>query len=186
MVEGPTGERSITDDATGHGHLARASGGATVKRIITPTLESMGFDLVRIALGGKTRLRLQVMIERCDRREVSVDDCTAVSHALSALLDVEDPIADAYVLEVSSAGLDRPLVRLSDFERFAGSQARLETAELIAGRRRYRGILGGIVEGRVRIAVEGEDYEVPFAAITTAKLVPTDEEFAASLKQRLS
>lgn len=186
MVEGPTAERSITDDATGHEHLARASGGAAVERIVTPTLEGMGFDLVRIALGGKTRPRLQVMIERRDRREVSVDDCAAVSHALSALLDVEDPIADAFVLEVSSAGLDRPLVRLSDFERFAGSQARLETAELIAGRRRYRGILGGVVEDRVRIAVEGEDYEIPFAAITTAKLVPTDEEFAASLKQRLS
>ena len=183
MVQGPT---AASIDATGDERLSRASGSAAVERIVTPTLEGMGFDLVRIALGGKVHARLQVMVERRDRRDVSVDDCAELSRALSALLDVEDPIAGAYVLEVSSPGLDRPLVRLTDFERFAGRPARFETAELIAGRRRYRGTLRGVVEDRVRIVVDGEDYEIPFAAITTAKLVSTDEDFTASLKRRLS
>ena len=109
--------------------------------IVTPVIEGLGFELVRIRLmGGKTRT-LQIMADRPDGG-IEVDDCGEISTAVSAVLDVEDPIEDNYILEVSSPGIDRPLTRLKDFEMWKGWEARIETTELIDGRRRFKGTLG--------------------------------------------
>ncbi len=146
-----------------------------IEQLIAPTVEGMGFSIVRIQLSGGERLQLQVMAERQDGQAMVVDDCADLSRAISAILDVEDPIANAYTLEVSSPGIDRPLVRLRDFERFAGHEARIETNVSVNGRRRFRGRLLGIEGDVVRVSVEGEDIEVPFSAISKAKLVLTEE-----------
>lgn len=146
-----------------------------IEQLIAPTVEGMGFSIVRAQLSGGDRLQLQVMVERQDGQAMVVDDCADLSRAISAILDVEDPIADAYTLEVSSPGIDRPLVRLRDFERFAGHEARIETNVSVNGRRRFRGRLLGIEGDVVRVSVEGEDIDVPFSAISKAKLVLTEE-----------
>lgn len=143
--------------------------------LIAPALEDMGFGLVRARLmGGDTRRTLQIMIDRLDERGLSVEDCADASRALSAVLDVEDPITEAYTLEVSSPGIDRPLTRPRDFERFAGHEAKIELAELLDGRRRFRGILGGIEDETVWVDTDTERFGIPFAAIGDAKLVLTD------------
>lgn len=153
-----------------------------IEDLIGPSLAAMGYELVRARLSGRDRPVLQVMIERNDRQPLTVEACAEASRAISAILDVEDPIRGSYVLEVSSPGIDRPLVRLADFDRFAGHVARLELAAPIEGRRRFRGRLLGTVGERVRL-VEDEakgTVEVPFEAIQSAKLVLTDELIAAS------
>lgn len=146
----------------------------------------MGFDLVRVMLSGGQRPTLQVMIERLDHEPVTLDHCAEVSHALSALLDVEDPLPGAYHLEVTSPGVDRPLVRRADFERFAGFEARLETEQPIEGRRRFRGRLLGLAGADVRLVLPEGEYAIPFDAIKKAKLVLTDELLAAAQKERRS
>ena len=153
-----------------------------VSGLITGTLEAMGFELVRIRLTGGARPVLQVMAERADGGAMTVDDCVEISHGISVLLDTEDPIAGAFTLEVSSPGIDRPLTRLRDFERFAGFEARIETRKAIAGRRRFKGRLRGIVEGTegmVSIDLADGPVELPFDAIAKADLVLTDELIAA-------
>ncbi|MCB9946895.1 MAG: ribosome maturation factor RimP [Rhodospirillaceae bacterium] len=160
-----------------------------IARMIGPSLDAMGYELVRVMVSGQHHMKLQVMVERSDRAGMTVDDCADVSRAVSALLDVEDPIRGPYTLEVSSPGIDRPLTRLGDFDRFAGHLARVETVLPIEGRRRFKGRLIGVEGDRVRLALRGEGGEaaedigevaVPFAAIQKAKLVLTDELIAAS------
>lgn len=144
----------------------------------------MGFELVRVQLYGGGRPRLQVMAEPADpNRPMTVEDCAEISHAISAVLDVADPIAGSYVLEVSSPGIDRPLVKLADFARFAGFEARVETREAVVGRRRFRGLLRGVRGERVLLAVDGEEIEIPFALIQRAKLVLTEALLAAAQRQ---
>jgi len=151
-----------------------------IETLIAPSLEAMGYRLVRVAVtGGRRAQVLQVMAERTDDRPMSVEDCTEVTHTVSALLDVEDPIAHAYVLEVSSPGIDRPLVRREDYERFRGYEAKLELAAPIEGRRRFRGKLLGVEADRVRLNLGTEVVELPLAHIQRAKLVLTDELLAA-------
>jgi ribosome maturation factor RimP len=154
-----------------------------IERMVAPTVEAMGFRVVRVQLSGKDSMRLQVMVEREDERPIQVDDCAAVSRAISAVLDVEDPIAGTYTLEVSSPGIDRPLVRLGDFQRFVGFEARVETARPIDGRRRFRGRLLGVAGESVRMAVEGAEVALPYDDIQRAKLVLTDELIAATGKR---
>lgn len=151
-----------------------------VEQLIAPTVDAMGFEIVRVRLSGKETRQLQVMIERQDGAAITVDHCAEISRAVSALLDVDDPIQGAYTLEVSSPGLDRPLVRRKDFERFAGFEARAETVRPIDGRRRFRGRLVGIDGDVVRMEVDGESVELPFPDIQKAKLVLTDELIAAA------
>ena len=151
-----------------------------VQRIIAPTISAMGYEVVRVQLSGGRRPVLQVMAERTDGAPMTVDDCADISRTVSALLDVEDPIAGAYHLEVSSPGIDRPLTRLKDFERFAGHEARIETRALIDGRRRFKGVLRGVAGEVVRMETEdGAVTELPFAGILRAKLVLTDALIAA-------
>jgi ribosome maturation factor RimP len=153
---------------------------ARIETLIAPSLEAMGYRLVRVAVtGGRRAVVLQVMAERIDDKPMGVDDCTEVTHTVSALLDVEDPIESAYVLEVSSPGIDRPLVRREDYERFRGHEAKLELSAPIDGRRRFRGKLLGIEADRVRVNLGAEVVELPLASIQRAKLVLTDELLAA-------
>lgn len=167
--------------------LAKSPMDEKIAALIGPSVEGMGFRLVRVRLMGGRRPTLQIMAERPDGT-MEVDDCAEVSRMISALLDVEDPIDREYLLEVSSPGIDRPLTRLEDFERYAGFEAKLETQDLIDGRKRFRGALLGVEDQDVKIRVEadGETAEIalPFEALLDAKLVLTDELIAESLKGR--
>ncbi|MFV0491836.1 MAG: ribosome maturation factor RimP [Pseudorhodobacter sp.] len=155
--------------------------------IVTPVIEALGFELVRIRLmSGKTRL-LQIMADRPEGGIV-VEDCAKISTTVSAVLDVEDPIADAYTLEVSSPGIDRPLTRLKDFDMWEGYEARVETTELIDGRRRFKGVLGGTEGDEVLIEIDEQGEPVTiglqFDWLSDAKLILTDELIAVMLRQR--
>jgi ribosome maturation factor RimP len=150
---------------------------------IEPSLDAMGYEVVRVVLRGGDRPVLQVMIDRADGDIVTIDDCTAASRTVSALLDVEDPISGAYELEVSSPGIDRPLTRAKDFERFAGHVAKVEVKAPIDGRRRFRGRLLGVADDVVRLAGDhAADAEIalPLSGIVRAKLVLNDELLAAT------
>ena len=151
-----------------------------IGKMIKPALDGMGYDLVRVQLSGGQDLCLQIIAERTDRAEMTVDDCAVISGQVSKLLDAEDPISDSYTLEVSSPGIDRPLVRLSDYDRFAGFDARVESREAVCGRRRFMGVLGGTDGNEILIAVDGETYAVPFHDIYRAKLLLTDKLIADS------
>lgn len=155
--------------------------------IVGPVIEGLGFELVRIRLmGGRTRI-LQIMVDRPDGG-IEVDECATISTAVSAVLDVEDPIEDNYVLEVSSPGIDRPLTRLKDFDMWEGYEARLETSELIDGRRRFKGVIEGTEGDEVLIEIEegGQPLTIglKFEWLSDAKLLLTDELIAEVLRQR--
>ena len=151
--------------------------------LVTPAIEALGFELVRIRLmGGKTRI-LQVMADRPDGG-IIVEDCAKISTAISAILDVEDPLDDQYVLEVSSPGIDRPLTRLKDFDIWQGDEARIETTELIDGRRRFKGNLVGIEGEEVLLEIEEGTIGLQFEWLSDAKLVLTDDLIAEMLRQR--
>ena len=156
---------------------------ARIETMIASAIEPMGYDLVRVRLSGGHQPTLQVMAERRDGRAMSVDDCAEISRSLSAHLDVEDPIPGAYTLEVSSPGIDRPLVRAQDYERFSGHEAKVELREPVDGRRRFRGRILGLTGDQVRIALPEGEASVPFASISAAKLVLTDELIAAANKK---
>lgn len=147
-----------------------------IRSLIEPAIEDMGYLVVRVRYTGSKRPTLQIMADRKDEAPITVDDCADISRAVSAILDVEDPIPDAYSLEISSPGIDRPLVRPRDFERFAGFEAKVELARAIDGRKRYRGAVVGLQDGDVILDLEDEGGRValPFAQIGTAKLVLTD------------
>jgi ribosome maturation factor RimP len=158
-----------------------------IAAIIEPSLDAMGYRLVRVALLGARRATLQIMAERRDEAAMSVADCAEISRSISALLDVADPIAGAYMLEVSSPGIDRPLVRPEDYDRFAGFEAKIELAQPLSGRKRFRGRLLGRAGDAVRLIGEAGEVSLPFAAITRAKLVLTDDLLAlASSKPGLT
>ena len=154
-----------------------------VAAMIEPTLQSMGFRLVRVKLAGRT---LQIMAERPDGT-MTVDDCAVLSRAISPLLDVEDPLPGSYTLEVSSPGIDRPLVRLEDFERWVGHVAKVELKAPVDGRRRFRGVIDGVSGNAVRLTLppdgsagDATTVELAFDEIGDAKLVLTDELLAAA------
>ena len=149
-----------------------------VAEIITPTLQDMGFELVRVLVTGGQRPTLQIMAERTDGANMTVDHCAAISRSVSALLDVEDPIRGSYTLEVSSPGLDRPLTRPQDFNRFAGLEARVELGRAQDGRRRFRGRIAGLTDGIVRLETDGQTVEINYADIERAKLILNDELLA--------
>ncbi len=168
--------------------VAKTSIDQRLAAILTPVVEGMGFELVRIRLMAGRSKTLQIMADRPDGG-IDVDECGEISTAISATLDVEDPIEEAYTLEVSSPGIDRPLTRLKDFEAWAGYEAKVETTELIDGRRRFRGTLEGVEEGEVLIEVEAEGegrvtIGLPFEWLSDAKLVLTEDLIRDMLKAR--
>ena len=153
---------------------------ARITEIIAPVLESLGFEVVRVLLMSGDRPVLQIMADRKDGGQTSIDDCAGISRQVSAMLDVEDPISGAYELEVSSPGIDRPLVKLGDFDRWAGFDARLELVMPRQGRRRFKGRLIGTEDGHIKLDVDGDILAVAPADVMKAKLVLTDALLAAS------
>jgi ribosome maturation factor RimP len=167
--------------------IAKAAIDRRIAGIVRPVIEGMGFELVRVRLmGGKTKT-LQIMAERPEGG-IEVDDCARISTAVSAVLDVEDPLEDAYTLEVSSPGIDRPLTRLKDFEAWEGYEARVETTEQIDGRRRFKGILQGTEGDEVLIEIEeaGEPVTIGlrFDWLSDAKLILTEDLIREMLRQK--
>jgi ribosome maturation factor RimP len=158
---------------------------ARLAAIVTPSLEGMGYELVRVAVLGRDRLTVQIMADRADGSQITVADCEAISRALGAVLDVEDPIPRAWSLEVSSAGIDRPLTRAKDWNRFAGHLARAETLAPVGGRRRFTGIALGADEAGARLRLDdGNEIVLPLNLIRRAKLVLTDALIAATSTPR--
>lgn len=155
--------------------------------IVAPAIEGMGFELVRLRLMGGQVPTLQIMADRPEGGIV-VEDCARISTAVSAILDVEDPIESNYTLEVSSPGIDRPLTRLKDFDAWADHEARVETTELIDGRRRFKGVLRGTDGDEILIEIEEAGAPVTiglrFDWLSDAKLVLTDDLIAEMLRQR--
>ncbi len=147
--------------------------------LLEPLINQMGFDVVRIITIGNVNPTLQIMIERKDRENIVVDDCAAVSRAVSALMDEKDPIAGRYNLEVSSP--DRPLTTLENFVRFAGFEAKIETDTEVEKRKRFKGrILRVDEQDNIILAMDGEEYAIPYDAVAKAKLLLTDELLAAA------
>ncbi len=163
--------------------IAKAAMDRRLAEIITPVIEDLGYELVRVRLMSGKETTLQIMADKPEGG-IEVDDCSAISTAVSATLDVEDPILDAYTLEVSSPGIDRPLTRLKDFDMFEGYDAKLETDELIDGRRRFKGILAGVEGDEVLINVAEGTIGLKFDWLSDAKLVLTDELIKEMLRQR--
>jgi len=146
-----------------------------IAQMIEPSLAAMGYRLVRVLITGGRRATLQVMAERLDDLPITHDNCAEISRSVSALLDVADPIAGAYTLEISSPGIDRPLVRVEDYDRFSGLEAKIELATPLNGRRRFRGRLVGTAEGVIRLLIEEGEVRLPLDAVVRAKLVLTDD-----------
>ena len=157
-----------------------------IAALVEPTLNDLGFRLVRVTISGRNGTTVQIMAERPDGT-MTVEDCADVSRQLSPLLDAHDPIAGQYTLEVSSPGIDRPLARPSDFVAWAGLEARVETKELVGGRRRFRGVLRGLVGNDVQLEVPpdqgGPELVLPIGLIAEARLVLTDELIRDTLRR---
>lgn len=156
----------------------------TLHALITPVVETSGFELVRLRVSGSRNKTIQVMAERPDGT-MTAEDCAQLSRALSPVLEEADPLADPYTLEVSSPGIDRPLTRFKDFERWEGFDAKIELKQPVEGQKRYRGVLAGVEGDDVCIDLEGEDDTalIPYTLIATAKLVLTDELVTESLRR---
>ena len=167
--------------------IAKTAIDRRLAEIISPVIEDLGFELVRIRLQGGKTATLQIMADRPEGG-INVDDCGDISTAVSAVLDVEDPLEDAYHLEVSSPGIDRPLTRLKDFATFEGYEARLETNQPIDGRKRFKGVLAGVEGDEVLLNIDeqGQTHTIGlnFDWLSDAKLLLTDELIALMLKQR--
>lgn len=167
--------------------VARTSADQRLARIIRPTIAALGFDLVRVRMiggGGDDAPILQIMAERPDGT-MEIDDCAALSSAVSAVLDVEDPIEDEYALEVSSPGMDRPLTRARDFSSYAGWRAKVELGAGLDGRRRFKGRLDGVDDGVIILTLDDTgETRLPLNDVIDAKLVLTDELIAESLRRR--
>jgi ribosome maturation factor RimP len=166
--------------------LREAGPAAELAALVEPVLEDMGFRLVRIAMSKRDGGTIQIMADKAGG-SINVDDCAQISRRISPLLDAHDPIEGRYYLEVSTPGIDRILVRPSDFEDWASYEVKVEVKELIDGRRRFRGILEGYADGEMRLEVKLDEQSepqvigIPVELISDAKLVLTDELIRASL-----
>lgn len=163
--------------------VAKAAVDRKLAKILLPVIEGMGFELVRVRLMGGEYKTVQIMAQRPDGG-IEVDECAKISTAVSAALDVEDPISDAYTLEVSSPGIDRPLTRLKDFDLWQGYEVKIETSEMIDGRRRFKGELVGTEGDEVLINIAEGTIGLKFDWLSDAKLVLTDELISEMLRQR--
>ena len=163
--------------------IAKAAIDRRIAEIITPVVEDMGFEVVRVRMMSGKDTILQIMVQKPDGT-IEVDECGQISTAISAIMDVEDPILDVYNLEVSSPGIDRPLTRMKDFDQWEGFEAKIETDELIDGRRRFKGILAGTEGDEVLITIEEGTIGLKFEWLSDAKLVLTDELIRDVLRGR--
>lgn len=185
MPDAATPDRALAEPRV----VAETGVAARVAAIVVPVLAELGFRLVRVKVSGLDGCTVQIMAERSDG-QMAIEECEAVSRTLSPLLDTADPIDSAYRLEISSPGLDRPLVRRSDFERHIGAEVKIELAAPFEGRRRFRGVLAGVEGEAVRIRIadapDGEGVLLPFDDMADAKLVLTDDLIAAALRRSKS
>jgi ribosome maturation factor RimP len=185
---GPPTMSSASDNQ--HRRFARETGPArAIADLAEPVLEELGFRLVRVKVSGRDGGTVQIMAER-PSGEMSVEDCATISRGLSPVLDAYDPMPGQYRLEVSSPGIDRPLVRPSDFALWAGHEAKIELTELVDGRKRFRGLIEGVAKNEVRLKIELEGKAepvtigLPFSLINEAKLVADSESFKQDLSGR--
>lgn len=151
--------------------------------LIEPTASGLGYRIVRVRVSGNRRKRLQIMAERVSDGEMGIDDCTRLSRALSPVFDLEDPIQGEYDLEVSSPGIDRPLMRIEDFERFIGHEAKVETAAMVDGRRRWKGVITAAAGDEITLVGDHGEAVLKFSALSDARLVLTDKLIAEDLKR---
>ena len=147
----------------------------TIKELVAPVIKGLGYELVRIQISDEGTKTVQIMVERLDGVNLSVDDCSLLSKEISIILDVNDPISDNYLLEVSSPGIDRPLLTFKDYETFAGFDARVNTNAVFEGRRDFKGKLTGIEGNNIKILIKEKTYLLPFNEIEKAKLLLTQE-----------
>ena len=153
-----------------------------IEELITPTINSLGYDLVRVQILDEGTKTLQIMVDRLDEANLTVDDCSVISKEISVIIDINDPIGENYLLEVSSPGIDRPLLRFKDFEKYAGFHARVDMNTALEGRKKFKGKLTGIEGDNIRIKVKEETYLLPFSKIEKAKLTLTQELLDAAIQ----
>lgn len=151
--------------------------------LIEPTAAGLGYRIVRVRLSGNRRKRLQIMAERVSDGQMGIDDCGRLSRALSPVFDLEDPVQGEYDLEISSPGIDRPLMRIEDFERFIGHEAKVETVAMIDGRRRWRGVIKATSGDEVTLVGDHGEANLKFSALSDARLVLTDKLIEEDLKR---
>jgi ribosome maturation factor RimP len=151
--------------------------------LIEPTAQGLGYRIVRVRVSGNRRKRLQIMAERVSDGEMGIDDCSRLSRALSPVFDLEDPIQGEYDLEISSPGIDRPLMRIEDFERFQGHQAKLELAAMNDNQRRYKGVISAVEGDVIVLETEQGEARLKFGQLSDARLVLTDKLIAEDLKR---
>ncbi|MGB3313971.1 MAG: ribosome maturation factor RimP [Albidovulum sp.] len=163
--------------------IAKTAIDRRLAEIVTPTIEGLGYELVRIRLMGGVYKTLQIMADKSEGG-IDVDDCGKISVAVSAVLDVEDPIEDQYTLEVSSPGIDRPLTRLKDFDAWKGYEVKIETSEMIDGRKRFKGLIAGTEGDEVLVEIDEGTIGLQFDWLADAKLVLTDELITEMLRQK--
>jgi len=153
-----------------------------IEELIGPTINSLGYDLVRVQILDEGTKTLQIMVDRLDQANLTVDDCSVISKEISVIIDINDPIGENYLLEVSSPGIDRPLLRFKDFEKYAGFHARVDMNTALEGRKKFKGKLTGIEGDNIRIKVKEETYLLPFSKIEKAKLTLTQELLDAAVQ----
>lgn len=152
--------------------------------LVEPTATELGYRLVRVRLSGNRRKTLQIMAERVSDGHMGIDDCTRLSRAISPLFDLEEPVPGEFSLELSSPGIDRPLVRTEDFERFVGHEAKIETLAMTDNRRRFKGVIAAVEGDEVRLTMpEGDEVTFKVSALSDARLVLTDRLIAEDLKR---
>ncbi len=175
------GTPALSDNEPNHTSLE-----ARLTAIFAPTLESMGYEVVRIAVLGRQRPTVQIMVDRADGAAITVDDCETVSYQVGTMVQVDDPMPGAWTLEVSSPGIDRPLTRAKDWVRYAGHLARAETAFPVDGRKRFSGIVLGADETSAKMRLDdGKEVSLPLVDIRRAKLVLTDALIDATTQSPL-
>jgi ribosome maturation factor RimP len=163
--------------------IAKSASEKKLFEIVNPVISDMGFELVRLRLISNKEITLQIMAAR-PNGYINVDECAEISTAISAVLDVEDPILDAYNLEVSSPGIDRPLTKIKDFGEFEGYEVKIETVDLIDGQKRFRGTLAGINGSEILINLDEGTIGLEFDWLAEAKLVLTNDLIKEMLKQK--
>ena len=156
----------------------------SVIALIEPTASGLGYRIVRVRVSGNRRKRLQIMAERVSDGEMGIDDCSRLSRALSPVFDLEDPIPGGeYDLEISSPGIDRPLMRIEDFERFIGHEAKVETAAMVDNRRRWKGVIKAASGDEITLVGDHGEAVLKFSALSDARLVLTDKLIEEDLKR---